>query len=56
MSVGGIAPDIGESRRLRPHDDGRALPHVGIIIEVRVLQLCREDAYAFGFEEGDAVF
>ena len=39
MSRGGMAPLVGQSGSLRPHDDGCALPHVLVVIETGVLQL-----------------
>lgn len=39
VSRGGMAPLVGQSCSLRPHDDGCALPHVLAVIETGVLQL-----------------
>ena len=55
MGVGGLAPDVGEARCLRAHDDGGGAGHVVVVVFVGILQLCGEDAYLVLLEEGDAL-
>ncbi len=49
MHVGSLAPDGGETRRLRTHHDGGGPAHVVVVILIRVLQLRRKDTYLIGF-------
>ena len=51
MRIGGLTPYVGQSCRLRTHDDGCATAHVGVVVEMRVLQLCGQDLDASRLEE-----
>ena len=55
MRVGSLAPLVGEARRFRTHHEGGTTPHIGVVVELGVLQLCRQDADAFLLKEGDAL-
>lgn len=55
MSRGGMAPLVGQSGSLRPHDDGSALPHVLVVIETGVLQLGGQYLDVTLLEETDAL-
>ena len=32
MGIGSLPPLVGQARRLRPHNDGRSLSHIGIVV------------------------
>ena len=53
MSIGSLAPDIGQSCGFRTHDDSRTTQHVRVIIKTGVLQLCREDLNTMCLQEGN---
>ena len=55
MCISGTAPHIGESSRLGAHHDSGSLAHVGVVIEMRVLQLGGQDANVMLFQEADAL-
>ena len=53
VGIGGFTPGLGETGRFGAQDERGASPHVGIVIQLRLLQLGGEDADAAGFEPGD---
>ena len=53
MGIGSLTPDIGQSCRLRTHDNSRTTQHVRIIIETGILQLSREDLDTMILQEGN---
>ena len=55
VSVGGLAPLVGETCGFGSHDYCGGTVHVDVVIEAGVLKLGGEDAYASLLEEGDAL-
>ena len=55
VGIGCTAPLGGEACRFGAHDEGGGRAHVGVVVEVGILQLGGQYADSFRFEETDAV-
>ena len=56
MCVSSLSPLLGKPCRLCAHDYGCGTGHVVVVVGVRVLQLCGEDADIILLKESDAFF
>jgi len=55
MSISCLAPDGGETGGFGSHDDSCSLAHVGIVIEMGILELSGEYSYVAVLKELDAL-